>query len=290
MKNKLEFIGFISFIKLFKILPYRLAEWLFAHIFILGGYYLGIRKQIARKNLQMIFPDMKTNHQNKIIKKMYYHLGITAAETYLGKLSDLASRTAFEEKENIEKALQANKGVIISTGHFGNWELAGRTMAQNWPVSVVIKKQRNPYFNSYTNKLREAENIQIIYRKRALRGILKFLRKNALVCLLIDQNARARGMKMNFLAEPASVFTGAAKISIKTGAPVVRAVAIRKENGEHIFRFEEPLFPDNYKNNDHDIKKYTRKINSSLEKYIRLYPEQWFWVHRRWRKPDKARR
>lgn len=290
MQDKLEFVGFIIFLKLFKILPYSLAEKLLAKIFVWGGYYLGIRRRVAEQNLQMVYPEMSNQQRKKILKKMYYHLGITSAETYLANFKKLVSKTSFKGKENIEKALSLQKGVIITTGHFGNWELAGRVMALHWPMSVVIKKQHNKYFNDYTNKIREQGGMKIIYKKRALRGILKYLKQNYLVCLLIDQNARKNGMKMDFLGKPAPVFIGAAKISIKTQAPIVPAVIIRKHDGSHSICYEEPIFPTNYQNNMTDIKKYTKEINSSLENYINQYPEQWFWVHRRWREPNRARR
>ncbi|MDY6916239.1 MAG: lysophospholipid acyltransferase family protein [Candidatus Cloacimonadota bacterium] len=290
MKNKLEFLGFIFFVKIFKIIPYNWAEWILKKLFIFGGYYLGIRKNTAEKNLKMVFPNISAKRRKEILKSMYAHLGITTAETYLASFSKLLVKVNFEGKENIERALASQKGAIIATGHFGSWELAGRAMARHWNVAVVIKKQRNTYFNDYTNKIRAEQGIRIIYKKRALRNIIKSLRSNYLVCLLTDQNARKSGVRLDFLGKPASVFIGAAKISIRTGAPVIPAVAMRKEDGSHVFRYEKPLYPDEFKKTDDDIKKYTLIINKTLEKYIKKYPEQWFWVHRRWRGVDKARK
>ncbi len=289
-QSKIEFFLFMLVLKIFKRIPYHITETIIKKLFVFGGTILGIRKKVAKQNLRMVFPKKNSLEIHHIIRKMYLYMGITAAETYFGDFKKLYERTEISGWENLDEAVKMNKGVILTTGHLGNWELAGRYIATKHKMSVVAKKQRNQYFDEYTNKIRGKENILIIDKKNALRPILKLLKQNYIVSILMDQNAGKDGILTKFLGFDASTFVGAAKIAIKTGCPIVPAFAIRKRNGENLFISEKPIITENIEDSPENVKQLTEEISSHLEKYILKYPSQWFWVHKRWKGKDQAKK
>ena len=284
-KHKLEFIAFKSAIFFFKMLPYSLS----LKILILLSKTVKIRKEVAYKNLKKVFSDKSEEEIKKIIDKCYENYARNTAEIYLADKKKLYQSVKTVGWENLEKALKKNKGVILASAHLGNWELAGAYIATKKKISVIIKKQRNPLFNDYMVKSREKENIKIIYKKNALREIIKDLKENYIVTILIDQSAGKSGIRTEFLSYPASTFVGTAKIAIKTKSPIVPAFAIRDENNENVFYFEKPIYTDEIENTPQNVKKLTDKLNKILESYILRFPEQWFWVHKRWKGAKRAK-
>ncbi len=285
IKHKIEFIAFKVAITVLKKIPYKISE----NFLIFLSRIIKIRKETAKKNLIKVFPNKSEEEISKIITEVYKNYAKNTAELYLGNKERLFEDVKTEGWENLEEALSLNKGVILASGHLGNWELAGAYIAKKHKISVVIKKQRNPLFNKYMVQMRENDNIKIIYKKNALREIIKDLKKNYIVTILIDQNAGKSGILTDFLSFPASTYVGAAKIALKTGSPIVPAFAVRDRNGKNVFYFEKYIDPLKYDNNNDSVKKITDILNRRLEKYILKYPEQWFWVHKRWKGAKKAK-
>lgn len=288
-RSKIEFFFFKLFIKIFRVFPYNFIRLFLANLFVFGSSLFDIRRSLAKKQLQMIFPEKNEKEINKIIKKMFYHMGLTTAETYFGDKDKLFRNCEVKGWDNLDEAVKMGKGVILATGHIGNWELAGKYIAAHYDMAVVGKRQRNRYFDDYTNALRLKDNVIVINKKNALRPILKMLGDGFIVSLLMDQNAGKNGILTDFLGHDASTFVGAAKIAVKTGCPIVPAYAIRKDDGTHLFIFEELILPKGYENNLEEITKFTEMISKKIEKYIYQYPHLWFWVHKRWKGSKKAR-
>jgi KDO2-lipid IV(A) lauroyltransferase len=177
----------------------------------------------------------------------------------------------------------------MASMHTGNWELAGRYIHTKHKLSVIYKKLRNRYLNDFTYSIRNSDGLVLIELKTALRQILKLLKEKYIVTIMIDQNARKNGVRTVFLGHPASTFVGTAKIAIKTQSPIVPALALRTPDDKHKLIFEPMILPEGYENTTKDIIALTEKVSGQLEKYIRQYPEQWFWVHRRWRGYKRAK-
>ena len=289
-KNKIEYFSFILFIKVFRIFPYPFSKSFIGNLFILGGMVFKFRKKVALNNLKMVFPEKTAKEMKIILKKMYFNMGITVAETYFLDSSELINKVETKGWENLERAVKMGKGVILASGHIGNWELAAKYIAANYKFAAVFKTQRNKLFDKYNNELRENCNVTLINMKKALRPILKYLKKNYIITILTDQNAGKNGVLTDFLGHNASTYVGAAKISVKTGCPIVPAYSIKRDDGTHLYFFEEMILPDDHENTLASIKDFTELISKSIEKYIIEYPSQWFWVHRRWRGYKKARK
>jgi len=289
LKNMLEYAVFRIVIFLCRLLPYHSMEKFISWLFVsLSGLQI-TRGKLADSQLKSVFPEKSEKEIRTIRRASFKQMGITVAETYLAEQKKLLLKCSAPGWEKLEKALALKKGVILVTAHFGNWELAGQYVASRYqPFSVIIKKQRNRYFNEYTNKPRMEQGIRLIYLRQSFREILKVLRENGIVAILTDQNAGRIGIRLPFLGIPASVHTGFAKIAQKTGAVIIPGFAVRNGQGEHSFYIEDFIDPANFRNDEKGVVEITRLVSLQLEKYILKYPEQWFWVHKRWKGAEKA--
>ena len=260
-------------------------------LFKIGRLFKFSRTKIVRAQLEESFPDYDKERINELVDAVYDNLALTFSEIYLANQDWLLKRVKVKGWKNLEKALEKKKGVLLATAHMGNWEIAGKYIAQfHQPVAPILRKQRNELFNDYTNNQRKKYNIDLIYKKRALKKILSFLKRNAIIAVLTDQNAGKKGLALDFLGRKASVYSGIAKIALKTKCSIVPAFAVRKENNDNLLIFEKPIFVDDLKDDKTNIVKLTKQINSIIEEYIKKYPEHWFWVHKRWRGAKKAKK
>jgi len=289
-KSKIEFALFYLLYKVLNLFPYRISRSVIIHLSIFTGMVLGIRKQVAVQNLHMIFPEKSRKEINGILKEMYRQMGLTAAETYFADINDLYDSFKVIGLEHLEEALTLNRGVIVASGHFGNWELAGRYIARDHKLSVIYKKLRNRYFDEFNNKIRNDERCVLIEKKHALRKILKLLAEKYIVTIMVDQNARKNGVLIDCMGHPASAFVGTAKIAVKTGTPIVPGVSLREKDGSNYLIFEKMINVEEYGNDAESIRQLTQDVSKRVEKYAWENPGQWFWVHRRWRKSHEAKR
>ena len=247
------------------------------------------RKKIAENNLKMVFPELSQSERKRIIKEMYKNLGLTAVESYLEKSEQVFAKLEFVGWEEVEKIRKAGKGVIIASGHLGNFEMAGRLMAHQAPLSVIVKKQSNPYFDNFANKLRLKENCEPVQPGNALRPILKKLKQNGLVVVMVDQNARRQGYQLDFMGHIASTHISAAKIAIKTKTPVIISGVTRGKNGYPLLAYSETIFTTEYEDNLAGHIALMQRILDGFGKLVKANPEHWFWVHNRWKNPQFAK-
>jgi KDO2-lipid IV(A) lauroyltransferase len=287
-KNKFETALLKLTLLVFRFIPYKVIEILLTNLFVIIGYYIGFRKKLSKKQLRFAFPEKSNKGLNRIVKRMYYLLGLTSAQTYFGDQEKLIKETKLIGLENIEKAASYGKGVILVSGHMGNWELGAKAKSKlGYKLSVIIKKQRNEFFDNLTNQYRFKYNIDVIYKKKALRPILKAIAAKHIVCFVADQNARKDGIRLDVFGKPASVFVGWAKIAAKTGSPIVPAFAYHDKDNVNCYEYLEPIFPPE-KATKHQIHDMVRQISALTEVYAKKYPSDWFWVHKRWKGAHQA--
>ncbi|MCD4819615.1 MAG: lysophospholipid acyltransferase family protein [Candidatus Cloacimonetes bacterium] len=290
LKSRIEFGLFIFIYRFFKLLPYSLVRNFLQNLFIFGGYIIGIRKKVAYNNLTKVFKDKSDSEKKKIIKLMYKYMGRTTAEIYFGDEEKLFQETKIIGKENLDNAVKMEKGVILATAHMGNWESSGKIIHRYHNVAVIYKKQRNQYFDEFNNKLRTRNGIILIRNQRSeMRTMFKLLKQNYILAILMDQHAGSRGILTTFLGLPASSFPGTARIAIKLNCPILPGVAVRDKKGNNVLICEKMILPDDYANDDRGIKRLTEDVTNVIEKLIIKYPEQWFWVHKRWKSVESAK-
>ncbi|OQX95576.1 hypothetical protein B6I21_04775 [candidate division KSB1 bacterium 4572_119] len=235
-------------------------------------YVIKTRRKTALKNLTHVFGKEKTADEiNRIIHLNYRHFGRTMIEfarTPLLNRKNILEKVPVQNQEILHEALSQGKGVLVLSGHFGNWEYLASAVAQiGPPMYAVFKEQKNLLVDDLIKEQRVNMGLLPLKVKGgAARGIIMALRENAKVLILFDQDAGGKGRFIDFLGRPASTTEGPAKIAIKHKIPCVLAMSYRgKKHGIRI-----------------KLEKFIKEYNSRLEKYIRKYPEQWFWMHRRW--------
>lgn len=182
--------------------------------------------------------------------------------------------------EHYEEAKRRGKGVLFATGHLGNWELSAYAHALlTEPMHIVVRPLDNPYLDAFVMRCRTATGNHIIGKKDLLRGVLKALQANGAVGVLIDQNtALDEGIFVDFFGVPASANAGFVKLAHRTGAAVIPGFALWDES---LRRYRLKFYP--IVEMTGDVAADTQRLHSILEAVVREHPEQWLWIHRRWK-------
>lgn len=196
---------------------------------------------------------------------------------------------AFEGKQNIDDALEMGRGVIILTAHFGNWELLGASLAlSGYGINFIVRPARSPRLDVLVNRNRESMGIGCIPRGRSVRGALRCLRRNELLGILADIDTRVDGVFVDFFDRPAFTPRGPVSIALRTGAALLPAFIIRQKDDTHRVVVEKALELEITGALEEDIRANTARFTKIIESYIRKYPEQWIWIHQRWKTQPSA--
>jgi KDO2-lipid IV(A) lauroyltransferase len=209
-----------------------------------------------------------------------------------------ARRAALVRVENIDAILRAHarhKGVLILTGHFGNWEVATVAGLANFPqyhgqFHVVRRALRPRWLDRLVTRRFRAAGFGVLPKRGALDAILDRLAAGDAVIFILDQHAGGRdGVDVEFFGHAAGTFKSLAVLALATGAPVVPAMTWRDDDGRHVLRFEEALPLLEHEDTTQAIRGNTRAYNAVLERFVVRHPEQWFWMHRRWKMNTRKR-
>ena len=215
---------------------------------------------------------------------LFRHLGKSFVElvrVYHGRGNEVIDSVTLEGTENLQKAAAHKKGVLIVTGHYGNWELLALAFSIKVSrASVVARKQNNVYLNRVIERVRRRLGNSVIYKKGALKAIFAALKKEGIVGILYDQSVvRSEGVLVDFLCREAWTMKMPVVISQKTGSPLL-PVFIRRTPDGHRITIHPPYLPCM----EEDLKTHLRKLNGYIEKHIQEEPTQWLWIHRRWKR------
>ena len=248
---------------------------------------LRIRRTVVLENLAAAFPMKSGEERLDIARRTYQNFGKMVIEFLRIPVTDderLLSMAQFVGAEHLESVRNKEKGAVLVSGHFGNWEIMAAAVSKlGYPISSVAAWQNNRLVDELINNLRESTGNRVIRLGVAVRGVIRALRNNEFVALLADQDAGKDGLFIDFLGRPASVHTGPAIFALKTGAPVIFGVAIRMPGGRHRFVIEELDFSHLKGLTEKNIREVAETYTRRLEKAIRQYPDHWFWMHRRWK-------
>ncbi len=288
MKNRIEYILFIFFSRCFKFFGLTLSRK-FASILAFTFFYLiPIRKKVVLKNLHIAFPENDIVTNKKLAYKIYLSFAITLVEIlYLPYMSknDIAFAVECSNPELIIEKYKEGKGVILLSSHFGNWEFIAISVAiqLQLPFSVIVKPQRNPLVNDWLNKVRTKWNNEVVTLGVSIRNVFAVLMKKEIVAMVADQRGPEESIKLDFFGRKTSVYTGPAVLSLKMNTPLIIGIAVRQPDFRYKIVLEEisrDNLPENY---EEKIIELSKRMIEYLESYIRKYPEQWFWMHRRWK-------
>ena len=246
-------------------------------------------RRIALDNLEIAFGDrLSETEREALCKKNFQHLARVVLEIpYLHTLTadNLDQFVSFAGVQHLEAALNKGKGLLVMASHFGNWELTSLAVSLKYhPFNVVVRPLDNSLLNRMIDRMRTRTGNRMIAKKDSLRQVLRRLRNAEAVALLIDQNAkRSEGVFVPFFNKVASTNKALAVLALRTRAPVLPAFNIRRPDGRYLVFFEPEVPLTVTGDTMQDIARNTASFNRIIEKNIRLFPDQWLWLHHRWR-------
>lgn len=242
----------------------------------------------ALEHIALAFPDWTARERRTTIKRMFRHLGETLMEVLWLPRLDEASRarlTQWEGLERLKPYLDAGRGVVIFTAHCGNWEwLANAFGALGAPTSVLQRERNDPRLNRFITEVRAKGGVITIDRgsEASARQMLAAIKRGALA-FVIDQNIRTDSVKVPFFGHPAPTPIGPARLAVRAEAVCVTILIERRADGTHLARVSEPI---ETKRSDDPVA-LVALATRQIEEQIRRHPEQWVWMHRRWRERPK---
>lgn len=250
-------------------------------------YCIPVRKTITLNHLEHSFPDKSSAERKKIARGTYQNLGMNVFEhlcvPMLSK-EDIRNIVKLVDEDVLIQALARKRGVIIAGGHFGNWEYTSSAVAAyGYRLGVVVAEVSNKYIDKRINEHREATGAEMIPKGASTRSVIKMLRSNGVLGMLMDQDENEVGIFVNFFGRPCSTPKGPAAIALKTGASIIFFAAIRQDDGTINVVFEPIEIDYDTGTTEENILDITQRCTSRLEHYTRLYPDHWFWMHRRWK-------
>ena len=295
-RHRLEYRAVAGAIALVRLLPMRAVLAAGALLGRAFHFFDRPHRRLAVANLQAAFPLRTRQECRAIAREMFEHFGRLL--TVLLKFSTLTppemmARVEFEGEERVRHAHGAGKGVLLFTGHFGYWEINAlvHSLALQ-PIAVMARPLDNPLLNDLLESVRTRTGNSVIYRRGALRKVLRALGQNQAVAVLIDQHIQtADAVFVEFFNRPAATTSALAALALRTGAPVVPVFALPLQGGRFRMVYEHPVDPPDGDDPD-AVREFTQRCTDVLEMYVRRYPTLWLWMHRRWRDvgppPDKV--
>jgi len=293
MRRKLEYAAAWPFIKILGLVPRRLSR---AFGIALGQavYLLHVRlRRVGMRNLALAFPEKTEVERAGILRGVFTSLGRQLAEVCQFPrytLENVDQVVVYDGLENYERAYARGKGVLFLTAHFGAWELSAfaHSLHGHW-LHVVMRPMDNLYLDRLIQSYRTMHGNKTVGKDDFVRGLLAAMKAGEVVGILMDTNMTPpQGVFVDFFGIPACTASGLARIALRTDAAVVPGFTIWDEAlGKYRLRFDPAVELVRTGDLEADIVTNTQKFTAVIEDYVRKYPEQWLWVHRRWKtRPD----
>lgn len=263
-------------------------------------HLLPFRRHVIVGNLRRVFGSaVPTAEIERLAKAHYAHLWRLVVEFFRFRWLSATRKRALVRVENLEvfvDAFRRGNGVLVLTGHFGNWEVATVAGIQNYPevrgrFHFVRRPIKPHWLDALVTRRFNASGFGVVGKRGSLDRIVSLLGRGDIVVFPFDQYAGgADGIDVEFFGEPAGTFRSLAVLALATGAPVLPAACWREDAGTHVLRFEAPVAPVDVGNVNEAIVRTTRAYNAALERLVVRHPEQWWWVHRRWKRARRKSR
>jgi Kdo2-lipid IVA lauroyltransferase/acyltransferase len=289
MRRRLEFVLVWTAVKLLSLPPRRVARGIGALIGRIAFLLTPRLTRVGDLNLLLAFPQRSPAERRQILRKLYRNLGWLLAEfCQMPRYTQEMTRTfiRYDGLDHYLAARDEGKGVLILTGHLGAWELSSFYHSlMGYPMSIVIRRLDNPSVDDLVNHIRCLHGNQVLHKDDFARGLLASMRRGETVGILMDTNMTPpQGSFVDFFGHSACTGSGLARVAMKTGARVLPGFLLWDETaGQYILRFGAPLPLAASGDVEADALANTALFTKVIEDYIRQYPDQWLWVHRRWK-------
>lgn len=287
----LEITGFVAVSLPVALLPSAVAAKVGEALGLLLFFLWSGRRRTALKNIERTLQAgalAGTVDPEALAKENFKQFGRSFAEVvkvYYGFGRRIIDAVEIRGIEHYRAAKQKGKGVIVITCHCGNWEVMALAFGSKVaPAAVVARAQDNPYLNKIIEKVRARYGNSVIYKKGALKNILAQLRRNSVVGILMDQAVvRSEGIVVDFLGRSAWTTKMPALLARKSGAPVV-PVFVHRDKNRHVMTIYPELRLSRQEDIDRALHEDTKRFSGCIEEYIKQHPEEWLWIHRRWKR------
>ncbi|HWC17766.1 MAG TPA: lysophospholipid acyltransferase family protein [Terriglobales bacterium] len=289
MRENLEYVLVSLFLRILGSLPRPLARGAGIALGVSAYVLMGRLRRVGMRNLSLAFPQMKNQQRRKIIFRLFVGFGRHLAEFCLfpkytrDNAQNVASYDGFE---NYQAARAAGRGVLLLTAHLGGWEIGSfvHSIFGN-PIKIVVRRLDNAKVDALVERYRTQHGNQTFGKEDFARGLLAAMKAGETVGILMDTNMTPpQGVFVDFFGVPACTASGMARVALRSGAKVVPAFTIWDERlGKYRVRFDPPLQLVSSGDDDADAVSNTALFTRIIQDYASKYPEQWLWVHRRWK-------
>jgi KDO2-lipid IV(A) lauroyltransferase len=252
------------------------------------------RRRIALANLDMAFPERSSRERRRVARESCRHLGLVFVELcrlLARPLDDVLGRIDVEGLAHLDSTMAAYGRALVLSAHLGNWELLSVAhRLTSYPLAVVVRPLDRSGLNAVAERARMKTGVDLIDKRNALRPTIRALARGGLVGILLDQNTtRGESVFVPFFGRLASTSKAIAVLALRTGAPILPVFTRRMENGRHRVVIQRPIVPPSGQPTDEAIVALTGECAAAIEAAVRETPEQWLWLHDRWRTRPKRR-
>jgi len=254
------------------------------------AWTMGVRRRIVLDNLRLAFPEKTPGERRAIARATYRNLGRMAAEFLLVPRmtrEELERAFVYDGWERYEEARARKKGVIVCTAHFGNFEVLAAVHAlRGMPITVISRRMGKSGANDLWRRVRARSGVEdlVVQKGETLKAARRALEQGRVLGYVIDQNQpRRRAVFPSFFGVPAATSPTPAILALRTGAAVVFSLTVPLEDGRHLVVIEGPLEVPHTGDRERDVLSFMQDLNDRLERRVREHPDQWYWLHRRWK-------
>ncbi|MCK5010600.1 MAG: lysophospholipid acyltransferase family protein, partial [Deltaproteobacteria bacterium] len=280
-----QYIGLKTLVAVIRLIPLHIGVLVLKPLAYLSYLFDKKQRKIAYENLRNAYGDELSDIQiRKIIRSNYLHFALVWLDfVKLPRIVNTSNWQNYFQVEGLEfarKARKEGKGIIFVTGHVGNWEVLGCAFDFFFhPLHSIAKHLKNPFVDRFLTRLREEGRQKIIFTEDASREIIRVLRNNKFLGILVDQNARENNIFVDFFGQKAATTRSVATISLKMGAPIIMSF-LRRTNRKYKFKItlSKPIQIERTGNLEKDILSLTQRYTTIIESRIREHPHEWLWM------------
>ncbi len=288
--HAVEYAAYLAFKAVVRGLPHRAARPLGRTLGLLGWAVDGRHRRVAERNLAIAFPDLPRAERRRLARRCFGHFGAVFCDTVSAARFDaveLCARWTIEGWEHVDEAESRGRGVLIMSAHLGHWEIAAQPVGlYRGEFHVVGRPADNPWLSRELERTRERFGNRALDKHGAARAMLRVLHERGRLGILIDQRVRLQeGIRVPFFGRDAVTTPVLAKLSLRTGAPVVPIFGFMEPGGRWRIAFREPIAPEpgDAAGDDAAVAALTARYLAAVEREIRPRPAEWLWLHDRWK-------
>ncbi|PQV63679.1 KDO2-lipid IV(A) lauroyltransferase [Abditibacterium utsteinense] len=260
------------------------------------AFYYGqsSRREIAQSNLRLIFPDLSEREVQQLARRSAQNFGMSFCEFLhmrTASKAEIRNYCEWDGLERIQDEFAGGHGVILPTAHFGAWEVMGARAAQDFPLTVVVRLTSNKSLRAHIERVRAAIHVGMIHKNEPARVSMKILHANQSLAIFADQHAGADGLLLPVFGIPTRVHSSPARLALATRAPIIPTFGVRRTpwlgDGRVVITPSPALYLDKSADRESEVLRGTNYVTAQTEAIIRAHPDQWLWMHRRWREGDR---